>query len=176
MNISKHALTYSMAAVFTVIAFSLGIYLAGVMNSAWNYLSYLFFIGILVYAVKTWRDKELTGIMTYGQAMKYATLFALFYSIAMAIWTYIFMSYIAPGLMESEMMKQETLMEAKGLPAEQVEMAMKYARMFSKPPVLAVMSLVGGMFFLTIINLIVAAIMKKDAPVNNDNQILPKEY
>lgn len=164
MTLSKHALTYGIAAVFTVIAFSLGIYLAGFTNSMWNNLSYVFYIAILVYALKSWRDKELQGVMSYGKAMRYQTIFALYYSIAMAIWTFIFISYIAPGLMESEMMKQETLMEAKGMPADQVEMAMHYARMFTKPPIMAVMALFGGMFFLTIINLIVAAIMKKDAP------------
>lgn len=165
MNIHKHALTYSMAAVFAVIAFSLGIYLAGITNTALNYISYVIYIGILVFAVKTWRDKEKNGSLTYGQAMGYETLIALYYSIAMAIWTYVFMMYIAPGLLESEMIKQEALMEAKGMPPEQVEMAMKYARMFSKPPILATVAFFGGMFFLTIINLVVAAIMKKDPPM-----------
>lgn len=160
---------YSMAAVFTVIAFSLGIYLAGITNSAVNYLSYVFYIGILVYAVKTWRDKENNGIRTFGQTMGYSTFFALWYSIAMAIWTYIFMAYIAPGLMETEMMKQQAIMEGKGMAPEQVEMAMKYARMFSKPPIVAAFALFGGMLMLTIVNLIVSAIMKKDPPVNFDN-------
>ena len=169
MNIHKHALTYSMAAVFTVIAYSLGIYLAGVTNTAFNYLSYVFFIAILVFAVKNWRDKEKGGFLTYGQAMGYETWFAVYYSISMAIWTYVFMAYIAPGLMDSEMLKQEMLMEQRGMPPEQVEMAMKYARMFSTPPVIACIALFGGMFFLTIINLIVAAVVKKDLPMNFEN-------
>jgi hypothetical protein len=164
MNIHKHALMYSMAAVFTVIAFSLGIYLAGITNTALNYVSYAFYIGILVFAIKAWRDKEKNGFLTYGQAMGYSSLIALYYSIVMAIWTYVFMMYIAPGLMESEMIKQEAIMEAKGMPPEQVEMAMKYARMFATPPVLACFAFFGGMIFLTVINLVVAAIMKKDPP------------
>lgn len=164
MNKQKHALMYSMAAIFTVIAFSLGIYLADIKNTAVNYFSYVIYIGFLVFALKAWRDKENNGMLTYGQAMGYSSLVALFYSVVMAIWTYIFMSYIAPGLMESEMMKQEALMEAKGMPPQQIEMAMKYARMFSKPPIIATIALFGGMFFLTVINLIVAAVMKKDPP------------
>jgi hypothetical protein len=170
MNKHKHALMYSMAAAITVIAFSLSIYLAGVTNSAWNYVSYIFFIGILVFAIKNWRDKENGGILSYGKTMGYSTWFALYYSIVMAVWTYIFMCYIAPGLMESEMMKQQALMEAKGMPAEQIELGMKYARMFSKPPIVACLSLVIGMFMLSIINLIVAAFMKKDPEINFDDQ------
>lgn len=145
MNIHKHALTYSMAAVFTVIAYSLGIYLAGITSTAWNYLSYVFFIAILVFAIKNWRDKERGGILSYGKTLGYSTWFALYYSIVMAIWTFVFFSYIAPGLMDTAMNQQEAMMEAKGMPPEQIEMGMKYARMFTKPPLMATMALLGGM-------------------------------
>lgn len=170
MSKHQHALMYSMAAAISVIAFSLGIYLAGVEQGAWNYISYIIFIVILVFAIRNWRDKVNGGILSYGKALGYSTWFALYYSIVMAIWSYVFIVYIAPGLMETQMMKQEAIMEARGMPAEQIEMGMKYARMFTKPPVVATMALVGGMFFLTIINLIVCAFVKKDPEINFGDQ------
>src|ERR1700749_1598059 len=134
MNIQKHAITYALATGIVVIAFSLSIYLAGFRNSALNYISYVFYIGLLIVAIKNWRDKERGGILSYGKTMGYSTLFALYYCILIAIWTYVFMTYIAPGLMESEMMKQQAAMEAKGMSQEQVEMAMKWAKNCSSPP------------------------------------------
>src|SRR5665213_3022099 len=79
MNIHKHSITYALATGIVVIVFSLCIYLAGLTNPAWNYLSYIFYIGLLVYALKNWRDKEKKGILSYGQAMGYSTVFALYY-------------------------------------------------------------------------------------------------
>ncbi|MCX6312651.1 MAG: DUF4199 domain-containing protein [Bacteroidetes bacterium] len=170
MNKHQHALMYSMAAAIAVIGYSLAIYLAGITNTAWSYISYVLFTGILVYAIKDWRDKQNAGLLSYGKTMGYSTFFALYYSLVMVIWTYVFFSYIAPGFMESQMLKQEALMEAKGMPPEQIEMGMKYARKFTQPGVAAIMGLVGGMFFYTIINLIVAAIMKKDSALPSDDQ------
>jgi len=163
MNIHKHSITYALATGIVVIVFSLCIYLAGLTNPAWNYLSYIFYIGLLVYALKNWRDKEKKGILSYGQAMGYSTVFALYYIILIVIWTLVFMIYIAPGFMASQMDKQQAIMEQRGMSPEQVEIAMKYARMFSQPAIIAVFAFFGGMFLLSIINLIVCAIVKKDA-------------
>jgi muramoyltetrapeptide carboxypeptidase LdcA involved in peptidoglycan recycling len=46
---------------------------------------------------------------------------------------------------------------------------MKYARMFSTPPIAAIFTFVGGLFIASILNLIVAAIMKKDKEVSFNN-------
>ncbi len=162
MNIHKHSATYGAAIAIAVIAFSLGVYLAGIKEPWLNYLGYLIYIAFLVFALKTWRDKEKGGLLTYGQAMGYSTLVSLYYSIVMAIWMYVFFAYVAPDYMESEFLRQEMVMEAEGMPPEQIELAMKYARKFSAPPLIATFAFLGSMFFTAIINLIVSAVMKKD--------------
>ena len=156
---------YAMAASIAVILFTIGIYFAGLRNSALNYLSYIFYIGILVFGIINWRKTARNGYLTYGQAMGYSTYVALYYSIVMAVWTYIFMAYIMdPAIMDAEFAKSAAKMQAQGMSQDQIDMGMKWARKFASPPVVAVLALFGGMFFLTIINLIVAAVMKKDPP------------
>ncbi|MBI3511957.1 MAG: DUF4199 domain-containing protein [Bacteroidetes bacterium] len=165
MNIHKHSLTYSVSAAILVIAFSLGIYFAGFRNSAWNYLSYVFYIGIIVFGALNWRKNGKDGFMSYGQAMGYTTFFALYYSIIMAIWAYVFMSYIMdPAIMDAEFAKQAAKMREQGLPEESIKMGIDFGKKFASPPVMAVLALFGGMFFLTIFNLIISAFVKKDKP------------
>ena len=168
---------YAVAAVFAVIAYSLLIYLAGIKYDALQYVTYLIYTGIAILGIKAWRDKVNNGApITFGGIMKYSTVMAVFYSLFIAVWTFVFMKYIAPGLVDELLAKQQTVLEAKGLPPEQVEMGMKYTRMFMKPPFMAAGALIGNIIFLTIINLIVSAIMKKDPPVNFDNQNNPAAF
>jgi hypothetical protein len=174
MNKHTHAVTYGVAIAISVIAFSLGIYMAEIREPWLNYLGYVIYIAFLVFALKNWRDKGNGGRLTYGQAMGYSTLVALYYSIIMAIWMYVFFAYIAPDYMESEFLRQEMEMEAKGVPPEQIEMGMKYARQFSTPPLIAMFAFLGSMLFTTIINLVVSAVMKKDDHLfRQDNTTFP---
>jgi hypothetical protein len=162
---------YAIATVIAVIAYSLLIYLAGIRYDALQYVSYLIYIGIVVFAIKAWRDKVNNGApISFGGVMKYSTLLAVYYCVLISIWTFVFMKYIAPELTGELLAKQQEAMEAKNLPPEQVETAMKYTKMFMTPPVMAIVALVWNMILLTIINLVISAVMKKDPPVNFENQ------
>lgn len=176
-KLSTHSLVYGLGAALIVIVYSLLIYLGGLTEHSWlNNVSYLFYIAIAVVGIKNWRDKVKGGTLTYGQALGYLTTTALFYSLAMAVWTFVFFSYIAPDLMEQQLMKQEAQMEAKGMAPEMIEMSMKYARMFTQPAVMVVFVLLIGMLILTVINLIIAAIMKKDPPPFGGNFVDPNGF
>jgi hypothetical protein len=169
MSRTTHTLIYATIAAFGAIAIALLVYLAG-MDQNWMNLSYLTYITVTVLALKSWRDKEKGGFISFGGGMGYATIYAVFYSVMMAIWAYVFFAYIAPGFMMEQMAKQQAVMEAKGMSPEQIEMGMKFAKMFMSPGILATFALFGGIIFYTIINLIIVAIMKKDPPVNFENQ------
>ncbi|MEO5644107.1 MAG: DUF4199 domain-containing protein [Bacteroidia bacterium] len=169
MSLSKHSFIYAVAAVFAVIVYSLLIYLGGIRIDALQYFSYAIFTGIAIYAIKSWRDKENNGIISFGGVMKYGSLMALFYSLLIAVWTFFFMKYIAPELVGEMLLKQQAAMEAKGLQPKQIEMGIKMSKMIMQPPVMAVLALIGNMFFITIINLIISAVMKKDPPVTFEN-------
>lgn len=174
MNPLKHSFTYSFAAIIVAVAISLGLLFLGMLDSLLNYLSYVVFLGFLFFGLKTYRDKVKGGVITYGQAMGYGSYMALVYSIFMAIWAFVFFKYVAHDEMEQlqnmKMAESVTMMREKYKMSEaQIEQSMKMAKTFSSPGVITVFALVINMFLLTVINLIVAAIMKKDPPVNFEN-------
>lgn len=174
MNSLKHSFTYSFAAIIVAVALSLGLFFLGMYESLLNYLSYLVFIAFVVLGIKTYTDKVKGGTLTFGQAMGYGTYMALVYSIFMALWTFVFFKYIAHDEMEQlqnmKMAESLTMMREQYKMSEtQIEQSLKWAKTFSSPGVITVFALIINMVLLTIINLIVAAIMKKDPPVNFEN-------
>ena len=163
----SHAAAFGAAGSIAVIALALIIYLAGLKNSALNWLSYPIIITVAVIGVKKWREQN-GGFLTYGQTYMHLFLQCLVYSIIMTIWTFVFVAYVAPGLIEDQMLLQQAKMEDEGkMTAEQIEMAMHYARMFTTPAMMTIFAFLGNIIMLGLIYLIVAAIMKKDPPVEN---------
>jgi len=159
----SHAAAFGVATGMAVIIFSLIVYLIGIKNSAVNYISYPIAITIAVIGVKKWREQT-GGYLTYGQTYVHLILQTVFYSILITAWTLVFTLYIAPGLMEDQMLIQQAKMEERGMSAAEIEMAMGYARKFSTPPMLAIFGFLGNMIMIGVIHLIVAAVAKKDPP------------
>lgn len=143
-----------------VIAVSLIIYVAG-LHEAVNYLSYAVAITILCIGVKKWREQS-GGFLTFGGVYKHLMIQSLVYSVVMAIWTYFFVGYIAPGMFEDQLLKAQVQMEDQNLPQESIDMAMKWTRWMMQPVVMAFLALIGGILMYAVVNLIIAAIMKKD--------------
>jgi hypothetical protein len=158
----SHAAGFGAAAGIGVIAIALIIYLAALPE--WlNNISYIVLLALLCIGAKKWRDEN-GGYLTFGGTYKYLMLASLVYAVMMSVWVVIFSVYIAPGLIEDRMLIEQAKMEDKGMSAEEVAMAMKFARMFTQPAMLVVFTLTGGMIFYALLNLILAAIMKKDPP------------
>lgn len=160
----SHAAMFGAAAAVCVIVLALIIYLLE-LHEATNYLSYAIAITLLCIGVKKWREQE-GGYLSFGGAYKHLILQSLVYSLIMTVWTVIFSVYIAPGMMEDRMLMEQAKMEDKGLPQEQIEVAMSFLKWMSQPAVLAVLVLFGGMIMFALIDLILAAIMKKDPPAD----------
>lgn len=166
MNKYQHSLTYAVGAVIVTIALSVTLHLLGQVMSPWNYLSYIAYIAFVVLGLLDWRKKANSDLISYGKALGYATFQAIFYAVIMAIWTYIFIVYIAPeevAKFQNLQLAQtaEKLRELK-FSEVQIENQIEMTRKFMRPGLTAVFGLFGNLIFLTIINLIVAAVVKKD--------------
>ncbi len=122
------------------------------------------FILVLVFA-KRYRNKELGGYISFGEAFKFTMLVIIFSTIISLIYSYIFNAFIAPDYMKDLMaaLQQKTMafMESKGVPEDQMDKALKK---FEEIPTIwkslrqtALSGLIGG----AIISLIVSAIVKK---------------
>jgi uncharacterized protein DUF4199 len=121
-------------------------------------------VTMIVLAVKTHRDQELGGYMSFGRGFTTGMLTTLVYAVIATVWMVIFFSFINPDMfdaIEANMMQQ---WEDQGMTDEQIDQAKGFASMFTGPVFMTIATFLGSLFWGAIISLIVSAVMKKDAP------------
>ena len=154
---------YGLLLAVAVIIFSLLLFVLEVSKqSSLNYLSYVIMIaGILLFQFQ-YRNKQRGGIISYGDAFKVGLVTTIFYSIIMAIFTYIFFTYIDPGAIEEGKRIAEEEMIRRGMTDQEIDQAMKYAARFQTPTWLVIWALLGNIVVGIIISLITSIFVKKE--------------
>lgn len=133
------------------------------VNKTQGYILIVIQIGLLFYLLKAYRDNVMHGQITYGQSVGAGVIIYLYYAIATSIFTYILYTVIDPGLVAKQLAVAEEAMRAKGNATEaQIEMGMQFTAKIMKPGVLAITGIFGGLFFGTIISLLVSIFIKKE--------------
>ncbi|HWA84595.1 MAG TPA: DUF4199 domain-containing protein [Opitutus sp.] len=99
----------------------------------------------------------------YSRALGAAVMITLFAALFGALFNFIYMQFINPGFQDVIMQAQASKLEAKGLSGAQLEQAEKMTRMFTGPLISSCFNFLGGMFFGTIISLIIAAFVRRPA-------------
>jgi hypothetical protein len=157
------ALKYAIITALAMFIFSIVLYITNMyLNQGLNWLSWVIMLAGLIFAVKDRRDKDLAGFISFGEAFKTGFIFCLLTGAIGAVFSFIKMNFIAPDMLGEILKKAETDMINKGLPDDQIKIAMGWTRRFTTPLMIAVFSVVGSAFFGAILSLIVAAIFKKD--------------
>ena len=135
-------------------------------NPALNWLNNLISLGIMFYfvhtAIRMFRDQDNSGYLTVGQGIGLGTLAGLIAGVVSGIWAYIFMSYIAPDLIES--IRQVTMeqMQKNGQSEEQIDKAMEVASMFLSPGFIALMIPFFSLFLGFLSGVVSGLMQKKD--------------
>ncbi len=108
-------------------------------KSSLNYLTYLIIVIGMFLSMKQWRDKFNNGFITYGNAFKHGFYVILITGILTAIWTFVFYNYIAPGEVAKiiEATEENLYKSQPNMSEEQVEMALKWSKMFVSPKIMA---------------------------------------
>ncbi|HVU23080.1 MAG TPA: DUF4199 domain-containing protein [Opitutus sp.] len=99
----------------------------------------------------------------YGRALGAAVMITLFASLFGAVFNLIYMQFINPGFQDVLVQAQLAKLEAKGLAGAQLDQAEKMTRIFTGPVVSSCVNFIVGMFFGTIISLIIAAFVRRPA-------------
>ena len=161
-------LKYGGIAALIGIVLGLVMYMADMMDPANSTISSIIqmvvYVGAIVLAIKEHRENDLGGYISFGRAFTVGILTTLVLAIINAVWTYIFMAFIAPDMMDMMMDAQMQGMADSGMDEDAIEQAMEMSKGFMSPGMIAVMSIFGSLFMGAIISLIVAAIMKKNSP------------
>jgi len=164
----KVALNHGLLLGVALVLFSLLMYVVGVpMDSKVQWISYVIMIAGLVLGIQQWRENYNGGFLAYGQAFSHGFLMVLFVGIVTSIWVLLFFGVIAPGEIEKMMeAAEEKMYESQpNMSDEQIEMALKYSRMFMSPVWMAIWGFIGNIVVGTVLSAIIAIFMKKEKPL-----------
>lgn len=134
-------------------------------NKAPQWIGYLILIGTLFAGIKSYRDQDSGGFLSYGRSLGTGVLIGLFGGIITGFFTVIMFTVIDPGLSEKIIEKaQQDMIERGGMSEDQIEMGMSWTRKFMSPVVLFFFSILGSVFMAFIFSLIISIFTKKEQP------------
>lgn len=155
--------------IFTLIIWILDL----TFNKTVPYLFLVISLFLLYYFIKSYRDNYLHGIITYGQSVGAGVIIYLYYSIIMAVFSYLLYTVIDPDLTGRMIAFVEEQLRASGrIPEESIETTMRIQKKFLQPEITAPFSILSNMFYGVVLSLIAAIFTKKegnpliDTPVN----------
>lgn len=126
----------------------------------------IYFIVMLI-LLKNYRDKVLHGFMNYGKGILFATITAVYASLIIAVYTFLFNEVIDPDYQKNIMekiteMTVDNLYQA-GLPDDQIEKIIDdmQSREIPSSTKSALLSIPGNIILVLIVSLIAAAFAKK---------------
>lgn len=128
-------------------------------------LSIVVSIAIVVLAVKHHRNIEQGGYISFKQAFLVGFITLIISTLINLIWTYIFISFIAPDYYDLIMEKTIELMQNFGTPQSALDAAMEGMREKMTIGNTIKDTLLYGVIGAAIFAAIIGAIMKKDQPV-----------
>ncbi len=161
-------LRYGLIAGMVSIIFSLITYMTDLAFSS-VYSSLLLLLVSLVIsvtfiflAIKTHRDQDLGGYITFGRAFLVGLLVAIVSGVIGTIFTFVYTNYIDPNYWTNAMAGIEELYSNMGMSEDQIEMAMESVRKNAAPGRTILNGMLGALIGGSILSLIVAAILKKN--------------
>jgi len=157
-----------MAALLIIV--SLVFYLTGMVDmetgkSGWSgqILNWVITIGCVVMAIKEYKESHHDNL-SIGEASVLGMLTGLISGIIVSIYTYIFMSMIAPEILDG--IREQAMANVGDMGADQEEQVSGMMDMFLSPGFMSVMVVIVNIFFGLIIGFIGGLIMKNENPIN----------
>ena len=164
VSLGKNALIYGLILGAITVVYSIILWLFGqTTNKALGYVNLIFSAGVMFYATKEYRDKQLDGYMMYGTAFTSNFLIGLYSCIIGAVYTFFLYQFIDPGLINTMKDVTEAAMQKNpSLSQEQIEQAMATTSKFMTPGIITVFAFIFGAIFSAILALLVSIFHKKE--------------
>ncbi len=163
----KVAMTYGAMYGLAASIIYLLFYFAGadVDNKTPQWFGYVILIGTLYIGIKSYRDQDLDGFISYGKSLGTGTLIGMFGGIISGFFTVLMFTVIDPGLAQKIVEQAHQDMIEKGtMTEEQVDMSISWMQKFMSPGILFVFSIIGSIFMAFIFSLMVSIFTKKEPP------------
>jgi hypothetical protein len=125
-------------------------------------LGFAIIIGGLIMCVKEQRDELQNGYISFGRALGVAMLTVLFSSIISGFFTYVFLKFGAPEILQNMVTEIEDKMREQGQSDEQIEMSISMMSKMMQPGIITIMGVFMSSLMSLVPALIIAAVMKKE--------------
>jgi hypothetical protein len=136
---------------------------ADIDNKAPQWIGYLVLIATLYLGIKSYRDQDSGGFISYGRSLGTGVLIGLFGGIVAGFFTVLMFTVIDPGLAQKIVEKaQEDMIEKGNMSEEQINMAVSWTQKFMNPIVLFLFSVLGTAFMAFLFSLIISIFTKKE--------------
>jgi hypothetical protein len=165
----KPALIISAAVVaYSLVIWSIADNIDQQQNLGW--FSYIILALGYFYYTKNYRVENKNDVLTYGEGFVFMLFITMIYSVIQSLYTYVFMTFIDPEIINQIMEKTEESLYNKDMPEEQIEQSLEVMSFMFKPWLISLMAVFGTMFWGTLLSLIMAIFTKKQAQPTFDNQ------
>lgn len=120
----------------------------------------------LIYTIIQYRDNQHNGFISYSSSLKLGTTVAFFSSVIMALFTFIYISYLNPGMLFEilETTEQAILEADPEISEEMLDLQLEMAGRFMQPHWMMIMSVLGGTFMGFFYSLIISFFVKRQDP------------
>ena len=132
-------------------------------NSSIKYVGFIPFLAFIFLAQKEYKD-QLGGYLTFGQGFGTGFKYSLFSGLIMAVFIYIYLSFLSPQVLDQALATQRDAMAAKNMTSEQIDQAMSIAKNWG-PIIGAIGTVFVDAAIGAIFALIGAAIFKNEPPM-----------
>jgi hypothetical protein len=133
-------------------------------NIASSVINWVAIIVAMVLAVKIHRNEDLGGFITFGRAFGLAFLTGLVVAVIGFVWSFVFMQFIDPSILQVVEDATRTSMVDRGMSESEMEQAWGITKMFISAPAIAFFGFIFTLIGSVVVGLIVAAVMKRVRP------------
>jgi hypothetical protein len=163
VSVWKANLTNGLILGLAGISYSLVIYFLDLtFNKAQGLVFILIQLILLFFLLKSYRDNYMHGQITFGQSLGAGVIICLYYSIIIAVFTYILYTVIDTGLTGKQLAFYEEMMQKKGIPQTAIDAGMSIQAKIMKPAIMAPLTIFGNMLWGVIISLLVSIFVRKE--------------
>jgi len=163
-SVTKPALRMGAMIALMLIIYTLILYITGNANNRYvNWISYALMITGLWLGTKNYRDEQLGGTITFGQAYKMSFLTSFFSALIFAVFLYIYFKFLARDVMqEMKTISEQDLLDNPDISEDQAEMTMKIFNNYVFIPFsLAFTSILSFSFLGALLSLLVAGMVQR---------------
>jgi len=165
---TKNGLLIQYGLILTIVSiiYTLAVYYTGHMYSPWaQYPTYLLIAAVIFLAQKKLAEINGNGGLSYGKALGFGVMLSLVAAVFLVVFNYLFYAVIAPEAIQQGIDFAEQALLERGIPDDQVEIALEMQKKFMTTPYMVGIGLFGTVLIGLLVSLITSIFTKKEPQI-----------